>query len=97
VSEATLANPAAEGGTMSEKWPRNFAVWRLTRHFCVLLHAVKRDMGQTALLPLRRKACWWKNPTDSAGFELANLGTKGQHTTSRPPKPLLTCWLLIVN
>ena len=23
----------------------------------------------------------------SAGFEPANLGTKGQHTTSRPPKP----------
>ena len=29
-----------------------------------------------------------KNPTSSAGFELANLGTKGQHTTPRPPKPL---------
>jgi hypothetical protein len=25
MSEATLANPAAEGGTMGEKWPRNFA------------------------------------------------------------------------
>jgi hypothetical protein len=23
--EATLANPAAEGGTMGEKWQRNFA------------------------------------------------------------------------
>ena len=29
-----------------------------------------------------------KNPTASAGFELANLGTKGQHATPRPPKPL---------
>jgi hypothetical protein len=51
-------------------------------------------MGQTALLPLRRKACWWffrpKNPTVSTGFEPANLGTKGQHATSRPPKPLTT-------
>jgi hypothetical protein len=28
-----------------------------------------------------------KNHTFSAGFEPANLGTKGQHTTSRPPKP----------
>jgi hypothetical protein len=40
-------------------------------------------MGQTALLPLRRKACWGfcrpKNPTASAGFEPANLGTRGQH------------------
>jgi hypothetical protein len=49
-------------------------------------------MGPTALLPLRRKACWWlfrpKNPMASAGCEPANLGTKGQHATSRPPKPL---------
>ena len=30
-----------------------------------------------------------KNPTASAGFEPANLGTKGQHATFRPPKPLI--------
>ena len=29
-----------------------------------------------------------KNPTASAGCEPANMGTKGQHATSRPPKPL---------
>jgi len=29
-----------------------------------------------------------KNPKASAGFELANLGTKCQHATPRPPKPL---------
>ena len=29
-----------------------------------------------------------RNPTASVGFEPANLGTKGQHATSRPPKPL---------
>jgi hypothetical protein len=28
-----------------------------------------------------------KNLTASARFEPANLGTKGQHATSRPPKP----------
>ena len=28
-----------------------------------------------------------KNPTASDGFEPANLGTKGQHATPRPPKP----------
>ena len=43
------------------------------------------DMGPTA--------CWGffalKNPTASAGFEPANLGTKGQHATPRPPKPLM--------
>ena len=30
-----------------------------------------------------------KNPTASIGFEPVHLGTKGQHGTSRPPKPLL--------
>jgi hypothetical protein len=41
------------------------------------------DMGQTGLLPLRRKACCGffrpKNPTASAGFEPAMSGTRGQH------------------
>ena len=36
-----------------------------------------------------------KNPTASAGFEPANLGTKSQHATSRPPKQLL--WLHFVS
>ena len=31
-----------------------------------------------------------KNPMALAGFEPMNLGTKGQHATSRPPKPLKT-------
>jgi len=48
------------------------------------------DMGQTALLPLQRKGAEdffaLKNPTASAGFEDANLGTKGQHATSTQPK-----------
>jgi hypothetical protein len=30
-----------------------------------------------------------KNPTASAGFEPADLGTKGQHTTCGPPKSLI--------
>ena len=29
-----------------------------------------------------------QNPKSSVGFEPANLGTKGHHATSRPPKPL---------
>ena len=29
-----------------------------------------------------------KNPSASAGFEPANLGTKAQQATSRPPKQL---------
>jgi hypothetical protein len=85
-SEATPANPAAEGGTMGEKWPRNFAESD-DLHFTFGFFY----MGQTALLPLRRKACWGffrpKNPTALAAFEPANLSTKGQHATSRPTKP----------
>jgi hypothetical protein len=47
------------------------------------------DMGPTALLPFWRKVedfFTLKIPTASAGFEPANLGTKGQHTAPRPPK-----------
>jgi hypothetical protein len=38
-----------------------------------------------------------KNPKASAGFEPANLGTKGQHATCRPSKTLtceVICWKL---
>ena len=54
------------------------------------------DMEQTALLALRRKACWEffrpEKSSSSVGFEPANLGTKGQHATCRPPKPLWPVW-----
>ena len=66
------------------------------------------DMGPVAILSLRRKACedffHPKNPMASAGFEPANLGTKGQHTTPRPPKPrhvhyvkFIVCLYICVN
>jgi hypothetical protein len=50
------------------------------------------DMGQDGFylhseIGVRRIFFTLKNPTDSAEFEPANLGTKGQHATSRPPKP----------
>jgi hypothetical protein len=57
VSEATPANPAAEGGTMSEKWPRILPKVATSTSLLGSFNAVKHDMGQTALLPLRRKAC----------------------------------------
>jgi hypothetical protein len=37
-----------------------------------------------------------KNPMASAGFEPANLGTKGQHATSRPRKPLIIIIIIII-
>jgi len=56
-----------------ELWARNCREfcrkWRFPLQFCVLLHAVKYDMGPTALLPLRRKAGWgFFSPEKSEGF-----------------------------
>jgi hypothetical protein len=55
------------------------------------------DMGQERLLlTLRGRIIFaLENPTASDGFEPANFGTKGQHATSRQPKPLSVCSLLI--
>jgi hypothetical protein len=51
------------------------------------------DMGLTLYFPSegRRAEDFFtlKNLTASAWFEPANLGTKGQHATPRPPKPLV--------
>ena len=74
----------------SEQWnygreccPVNLAEMTTSTPFWDLLHDAKCDMGPTALLPLRRKMCWEffirpKNPTASAGFAPAKLGTRGQ-------------------
>jgi hypothetical protein len=44
------------------------------------------DMGQDGFYFRSEEGV--ENPTASAGFEPANLGTKGQHFTFRPPKLL---------
>jgi len=70
---------------MGEKWPIQFCLQHATCTVSVGIFYMPQiyDMGQTALLPLWRKACWGffrpKNLTASAGFEPANLGTRGQH------------------
>jgi hypothetical protein len=57
--------------------------------FKVLLHAVNLRHGTDGFTSEGRRAeDFRKNPTASAGFEPTSLGTKGQHATSRPPKPL---------
>jgi hypothetical protein len=60
--------------------------------FRVLLHAANLRHGTDGFTsPLKEGAEDFfalKNPTASARFEPANLGTKGQHATPRPPKPL---------
>jgi hypothetical protein len=63
-----------------------------------LLHAVNLRHGTHSFTSLLKEGVLriffdLKNPTASAGFESANLGSKGQHCTSRPPKPLP--WVLV--
>ena len=59
-----------------------------------LLRAVNVQHGTNGFISLPKEGVLrifffaLKNPTVSAGFEPANLGTKGQHATFRPPKPL---------
>ena len=60
------------------------------------LHAVNLRHGTNGFTSLPKEGVLrifspWKNPTASAGFDPANLGTKGQHATFRPPKPLIAC------
>ena len=79
-----------------EKWPMNFA-WnaRLPRSIQESFTCRKsRTWDRQLYFPSegRRAEDFFalKKPTASAGFEPANLGTKDQRATSRPPKPL---WL----
>jgi hypothetical protein len=77
---------------MADKWilleMPNFHV-----AFKVILHAVNLRHGTDGFTSPPKEGVLRiffarKNPTASAGFEPASLGTKGQHATSRPPKPL---------
>ena len=57
-----------------------------------LVHAVNLRHGTNGFTSLPKEGVLGiffalKNPTASAWFKPANLGTKGQHATSRPPKP----------
>ena len=73
---------------MGEKCPDILPKCRLT--LCVL-HAVKHGTDGFTSPPkegVLRIFFRPKNPTVSAWCEPANVGTKGQHATSRPPKPL---------
>ena len=77
-------DPSSEGWNYGREYcPINLAEMSTSTPFRYLLHAAKYDMGPTALLPLRKEACWGcfrpKNPTTSAGFETANSDTRGQH------------------
>ena len=82
----------------SERWncgreicPVILPKFRLPRKFRDLLHAVNLLHGTDGFTSPPKEGVLRiffrpKNPTASAGFEPANLCTKGQHATPRPPK-----------
>jgi hypothetical protein len=67
---------------------------RLPRNSSDLLHAANLRHGTDGFTSPPKEGVLriffaLKNQTALAGFEPANLGTKGQHATSRPPKPFV--------
>ena len=75
---------------------------RLPRNSRDLLHAANLRHGTRWLyFPSegRRAEDFFalKNPTASAGSEPANLGTKDQPATSRPPKPIPIIYLMKIK
>jgi len=74
----------------------NFAEMTTSTPFRDLLHAANLRHGTDGFTSPPKEGVLriffaLKNPTALAGFEPANLGTKGQHGTPRPPKPLTLC------
>ena len=75
----------------ARKCPVILPKFRLPREFRDLLHAANLRHGTDGFTSPPKEGVLRiffrpKNPTASAGFEPANLGTKGQHATPRPPK-----------
>jgi len=82
----------------NERWNReremlsgNCAEMTISTPFMNLLHAANLRHGTDGFTSLLKEGVLriffaLKNPTASAVFEPANLGTKSQHATPRPPK-----------
>jgi hypothetical protein len=95
LTTSRLRDPSSQRWNyVGEKWPMNFA-WnaRLPRNIQGTFTCRKSTTWDRRLyFPSEGSRAEdffaLKNPTDSAGFEPANLSTKGQHATPRPPKPL---------
>ena len=92
---STRDNSSERRNYLGEKWPMNFA-WKCptSRNIQGSFTCRKSTTWDKRLyFPSEGRRAEGlpalKNPTASAGFEPANLGTKGQHATSRPPKPQL--------
>ena len=76
---------------MGEKMADEFCLKMPDSHvtFSYLLHAVNLRHGTGGFTsPPKEGVLRIFFHSEKSGFEPANLGTKGQHATSRPPKPL---------
>ena len=98
----TREHPAAEGGTVDEKCPGILPKCRLTRYIQGSFTCRKAATWDRRLyVPSEERHAEDffrpKYPRVQAGCEPANLGTKGQHATSRPPKPLNTVRRYVPN
>ena len=70
------------------KWCLGYAP-RFLLHAANLRHGTDNFTSLPKEGVLRNFLSPFKNPTASAGFEPANLGIRGPHATSAPPKPLV--------
>jgi hypothetical protein len=79
---------AAEGGTLRgrEMFRQIPSIIRLPRNSRDILRTANLRHGTDGFTSPPKEDVL-RNPTALAGYEPANLGTKGQHATSRPPKP----------
>ena len=81
-----------------ERCPVILSKLRLPLKFRYLLHAANLRHGTDGFTSPPKEGVLRifrpKNPTASAGFEPANLGTKGQQVTPRPPKPCIVILFL---
>jgi hypothetical protein len=85
-------DPSSERWNCGQEMSGNFAEMTISTPFRDLLHVANLRHGIDSFTSPPKKGMLKiffasKNPTASAGFEPTNLGTKGQHTTPRPPKP----------
>jgi hypothetical protein len=92
----TRQTPSRERGDYGRAMAGNFAgKWRVPRHLKGCFTCRKSTTWDRRLyFPSegRHAENFFapKNPTASAGFEPANLGTRDQHPTPRPSKPLIS-------
>jgi hypothetical protein len=89
---------AAEGGTLCgrEMFRQISSRIRLPRKSRDLLHAANLQHGTDGFTsPPKERVLRIFVPLKIRRFEPANLGTKDQHATSRPPKPLISLYYIL--